>query len=87
MPIGGGSLISGIATTVEDRSPATRVGGGQAAGAATVNESLTKGEPQSREDVQTIAAGIATGGISALLYELIDAYVDTVVTVSDVEIT
>lgn len=87
VPIGGGGLAGGVATAIKDRSPDTRVVGVQAAGAATVPRSLQKGGPQSRDDVQTIADGIATGGISLLTYELIAEHVDDVVTVSDSEIT
>jgi threonine dehydratase len=86
VPIGGGGLIGGIATAIGERSPSTRIVGVQAAGAATVPESLETGEPQSREHVQTIADGIATGGISELTLELIETYVDTVVTVTDTQI-
>ncbi len=87
VPVGGGGLISGIATAIADRAPDTRVVGVQAEGAATVAQSLKKGKPQYRDDVRTIADGIATGGISPLTYELIDTHVDSVVTVSDAEIT
>lgn len=87
VPIGGGGLIGGIATAIGEQSPETRVIGVQAEGAATVPQSLDKGQPQSVETVQTIADGIATGGISRLTYELIDEYVDEVVTVSDTEIS
>jgi len=86
VPIGGGGLIGGIATAVKARSPDTRVVGIQATDAATVPQSLDKGEPVDIEGMQTIADGIATGGISELTYELIDAYVDEIVTVSDTEI-
>jgi threonine dehydratase len=86
VPIGGGGLIAGIATAIGELSPQTRVVGVQASGAATVPQSLQKGEPQEAERVQTIADGIATGGISQLTYEHIDKYVDRVVTVSDTDI-
>jgi threonine dehydratase len=86
VPIGGGGLISGIATAFAERSPGTRIVGVQADGAATVPDSLAKGGPQTLDSVSTIADGIATGGISELTYSLIDAHVDEVVTVTDGEI-
>lgn len=86
IPIGGGGLISGIATVFDHLSPETRVVGVQAAGASTVHESLHKGLPITLDEVDTIADGIATGGISDLTLDLIDAHVDEVVTVSDTEI-
>lgn len=86
VPIGGGGLIGGISTALAARDPSIRVVGVQAAGAATVAESLQKGGPASTDTVRTIADGIATGGISERTYELIEANVDEVVSVSDTEI-
>ncbi|MFD1647531.1 threonine ammonia-lyase [Haloarchaeobius litoreus] len=86
VPIGGGGLIGGIATAVKARAPDTRVVGVQAESAATVPESLDKGFPVTIDSMQTIADGIATGGISELTYGLIEAHVDEVVTVTDTQI-
>ncbi|MDJ1433788.1 threonine ammonia-lyase [Halostagnicola sp. A-GB9-2] len=86
VPIGGGGLISGIATSFDHLSPDTRIVGVQAEGASTVHESLDKGIPVTLDEVDTIADGIATGGISDLTLDLIDAHVDEIVTVSDTEI-
>ncbi|AEH36030.1 threonine ammonia-lyase [Halopiger xanaduensis] len=86
VPIGGGGLISGIATAFAERSPETRIVGVQAAGASTVSESLRKGAAVSLDSVDTIADGIATGGISELTLSLIEEHVDEVVTVTDGEI-
>lgn len=86
VPIGGGGLISGIATAFSELSPDTRVVGVQAEGASTVPNSLDKGIPETLDSVDTIADGIATGGISELTLSLIDEYVDEVVTVTDGEI-
>ncbi|PSQ64979.1 MAG: threonine ammonia-lyase [Halobacteriales archaeon SW_9_67_24] len=80
VPIGGGGLISGIATAYSDLSPETRVVGVQAEGAATVPDSLDKGLPQTLDSVDTIADGIATGGISELTLSLIEEHVDEIVT-------
>ncbi|MDS0476193.1 threonine ammonia-lyase [Natrinema sp. 1APR25-10V2] len=86
VPIGGGGLISGIATAFAELSPETRIIGVQAAGAATVADSLDKGAPQTLESVDTIADGIATGGISDLTLSIIERHVDDVVTVTNGEI-
>ena len=86
VPIGGGGLISGIATAFAELRPETRIVGVQAVGAETVADSLAKGEPQTLETVDTIADGIATGGISDLTLPIIDRYVDDVVTVTNGEI-
>ena len=86
VPIGGGGLISGVSTAIKHLSPETRVVGVQATGAETVHESLDKGIPVTLDEVDTIADGIATGGISETTLRIIDANVDEVVTVTDTEI-
>ncbi|MFP8958918.1 threonine ammonia-lyase [Natrialbaceae archaeon A-CW3] len=86
VPIGGGGLIGGIATALKALDPEIRIVGVQAASAATVPDSLDKGIPQSIDDAETIADGIATGGISELTFGLIQEHVDDVVTVSDDQI-
>jgi threonine dehydratase len=86
VPIGGGGLISGIATAFSELSPDTRVVGVQAEGAATVPDSLDKGIPVTLDSVNTIADGIATGGISELTLSLIEEHVDEIITVTDGEI-
>ncbi|WP_430504922.1 threonine ammonia-lyase [Haloparvum sp. PAK95] len=86
VPIGGGGLISGVATALKGRLDDVRVVGVQAAEAATVPESLDKGIPVDHPDPNTIADGIATGGISELTLDIIAEHVDEVVTVSDDEI-
>ena len=86
VPIGGGGLISGIATAFAELSPETKVVGVQAEGASTVPDSLDKGVPVTLDSVDTIADGIATGGVSDLTLSLIEEHVDRVVTVTDGEI-
>jgi threonine dehydratase len=86
VPIGGGGLVSGIATAFAELRPETRIIGVQAEGAQTVVDSLDKGIPQTLDSVDTIADGIATGGLSELTLSIIDRHVDEVVTVTDAEI-
>jgi threonine dehydratase len=86
VPIGGGGLIGGISTALAELSPDTRVVGVQAEGAATVADSLEKGTPQTLDEVDTIADGIATGGISELTLSIIERNVDEVVTVTNSQI-
>lgn len=86
VPIGGGGLIGGISAALSQLDPSIRVVGVQAKTAATVPESLDKGIPVDIENPQTIADGIATGGISELTYSLIEEHVDDIVLVSDEQI-
>ncbi len=86
VPIGGGGLIGGISLAFAELAPDVRIVGVQAEKAATVPESLDKGVPQTLDSVDTIADGIATGGVSELTLSLIERHVDEIVTVSDGQI-
>ncbi|QCC51530.1 threonine ammonia-lyase [Halapricum salinum] len=86
VPIGGGGLISGIATALKGKDEDIRVIGVQAEGASSVAQSLEKGEVVEREGVETIADGIATRKVGTQTFEIIRERVDEVVTVSDSEI-
>jgi threonine dehydratase len=86
VPIGGGGLISGVATALKGQDESVRVVGVQAEGASSVAESLAKGERVERDGVETIADGIATRTVGERTFEVIQERVDEVVTVSDSEI-
>ncbi|MFC6753924.1 threonine ammonia-lyase [Halorubrum tibetense] len=83
VPVGGGGLAGGVATAIKAHAPAVRVVGVQTEGASTLAESIAAGELVTREEPDTIADGIATGGLSELTFELLDAHLDDVVVVSD----
>ncbi|WP_458188860.1 threonine ammonia-lyase [Haladaptatus sp. NG-WS-4] len=85
VPIGGGGLISGVATAIKGHDPDVRIVGVQAEGASSVADSLRKGSVQELESVDTIADGIATRSVGRQTFEVIDDRVDEVVTVSDSE--
>ncbi len=59
--IGGGGLMSGIATVVRELRPHTKLYGAQASGADAMTLSLKKGKPVSLARVETFADGIAVG--------------------------
>ena len=86
VPIGGGGLISGIATGLLALDRDVRVIGVQAEGAASAATSLDKGSIVERDAVETIADGIATRSVGKHPFEVIRERVDEVVTVSDAEI-
>ncbi len=83
--IGGGGLISGVATAIKATTDA-RVIGVEADGAASVQQSLATGTIYERDTVDTIADGIATKRIGDRPFEVIKSRVDEVVTVSDAAI-
>lgn len=86
VPIGGGGLISGIATAIKEKAPDVRMVGVQAEGASSVAQSLQKGDIQGLDSVDTIADGIATRKVGENTFPIIEERVDAVVTVSDPEI-
>ncbi|GAA2236437.1 threonine ammonia-lyase [Herbiconiux moechotypicola] len=88
--IGGGGLISGIASAVKQRAAAEgrsiRVIGVQAANAAAYPPSLVAGEPVEITTAPTIADGIHVSKPGILNFEIISELVDEVVTVSEADI-
>jgi threonine dehydratase len=86
VPIGGGGLISGIATALKGHDPDIRVVGVQAEGASSAAPSLEKGERVELDSVDTIADGIATRSLGEKTFQVVSERVDEVVTVSDAEI-
>ena len=86
VPVGGGGLISGVATAVKDHDPGIRVVGVQAEGAASLPESLERGERVTLDSVDTIADGIATRNVGEKTFEVIRERVDEVVTVGEDDI-
>jgi threonine dehydratase len=88
--IGGGGLISGIASAVKQRAAAegrtVRVIGVQAANAAAYPPSLSAGEPVNITTSPTIADGIHVSKPGILNFEIIRELVDEVVTVSEADI-
>lgn len=88
VPIGGGGLISGIATAVKAINPRCKIIGVQSSQAPAM-ECLfhKKAVPSTQQRISTIADGIAVKRPSTIIYEsFISRLVDDVVTVSDDEI-
>jgi len=90
MPIGGGGLISGVASALKQRAARdgrqVRIIGVQAALAAAYPLSLQNGAPTEITVLPTIADGIAVSKPGVLNFEIIKDAVDEVVTVSDDDI-
>jgi len=86
VPIGGGGVISGIATVVKELMPTARVIGVEAEAAPSAKASLAAGAPIRIETHDTLADGIAVKRIGDLTFPIVRDLVDDVVTVSDDEI-
>ncbi len=86
VPVGGGGLISGIATVAKVLNPDIKVIGVAASGAPAMAESFKIKKAISTKSVKTIADGIAVKNASPMTLEYILKYVDDIVTVCDDEI-
>jgi threonine dehydratase len=84
--VGGGGLVSGIATAVKALKPSVRVIGVEAGGAASMRAALDAGHLVTLSSISTIADGIATKTAGPLTLDIVRDLVDDVITVDDEEI-
>lgn len=88
-PVGGGGLISGIATAVKESNPKAKVIGVEPEFAADAQASLRSGKIQSisgESAARTAADGLRSQSIGEINFEHIRKYVDDIVTVSEEDI-
>ncbi len=88
-PVGGGGMISGIATAIKLSRPKVKVIGAEPEFAADAQASLRAGKivqfaPE--QVTRTLADGLRTQSLGAINFEHIRQYVDDIVTVSEDEI-
>ncbi len=86
VPIGGGGLVSGIAYAVKKLNPNVKVYGVQAANAASMADSVHQGSQITLDTVKTFADGIAVKHPGDTTFQMVQKYVDEIVTVSEDEI-
>ena len=86
VPIGGGGLISGVAYAIKHLNPNVKIYGVQAAGAASMVKSQQERTPITLDQAETFADGIAVKHPGDITYQLVEQYVDEIVTVSEDEI-
>lgn len=86
VPAGGGGLLSGVACCIKEINPRIQVIGVQAEGASALVESFKAKSWQSTDSVHTIADGIAVKSPGKTTTDMINQYVDDMVTISDEEI-
>jgi threonine ammonia-lyase medium form len=84
--VGGGGLISGIATALKAKKPEVKIIGVEPEGASAMSQSLQRGEPVHLERVDTVADGLAAPFAGQHTLAHVQAYVDDLVVVSDQEI-
>ena len=84
--VGGGGLLSGIATAAKLSNPRIRVVGVEPRGADAMSRSIAQGSPERLTEIKTVADGLAApfAGVHNLAH--FQKFVDDVVLVSDQEI-
>ncbi|MHA2224804.1 MAG: threonine/serine dehydratase [Candidatus Hodarchaeales archaeon] len=86
VPLGGGGLISGIASAIKLKNPESKVIGVEPVGANAMYRSLKKNSVVSLEKIETIADGLAAPFSGEYTLAHVKKYVDNIVLVSDEEI-
>ena len=86
VPIGGGGLISGIATIVKKRNPRVKVIGVQSVQAPSAYASLKRRKIVEVKVKPTLADGIAIRRVGGITFPIIQRNVDGIVTVNENEI-
>lgn len=86
VPVGGGSLISGIALSIKLTNPNINVIGVETEGADAAKRSFECGRNVTIDHIDTIADGLRSNVLADMNYEFIMKYVDDVITVSDCDV-
>nr|XP_061810476.1 L-threonine ammonia-lyase-like [Nerophis lumbriciformis] len=86
VPIGGGGLISGIATAVREQNPEVKIYGVQTESAPAVQQSFAGGQLIDYPSQPSIADGITVKRPGSITFEIIRRLVEDVVLVSEPEI-
>lgn len=86
IPVGGGGLISGVAYAIKQLMPDCKVYGVEAAEAASMKRSVEAQDRLTLASANTFADGIAVKHPGSLTFDMVNKYVDGIVTVSEDEI-
>jgi threonine dehydratase len=86
VPIGGGGLISGVATAIKSAKPHVRVIGVEPRNAPTMHESLRVGHVVRIDTQPTLADGLAVAEAGKLCFEIVKKQVDDVILVDEAQI-
>ena len=86
IPVGGGGLVSGVAYAIKQLKPDCKVYGVEAAEAASMKRSVEANDKLTLASANTFADGIAVKHPGDLTFDMVNQYVDGIVTVSEDEI-
>lgn len=86
VPVGGGGLITGVATAIKALAPGVKVYGIQAEGADPLPRSFETGRPESTAAPKTFADGMAATRVFDYMWPVMRARLDGALRVSDDEL-
>ncbi len=84
--VGGGGLISGVASAIKTTNPNCQVYGVEPVGADAMSQSLKAGSPIILDKIDTIADSLSPPMTLPFGYTVCNAFIDDIVTVTDDEI-
>ena len=84
-PVGGGGLIAGIAVAVKEKNPNVAIYGVEASACPSMAQSLLEKKPITVPSGPTVADGIAVKKPGVRNLEIVEKYVDDLVTVDELE--
>ncbi len=87
VPVGGGGLISGIATAARELCPHTRIIGVEAAACPSATRARESGQPVTVKPDFSIADGILVSRVGDTPFEIMERLIDEIITVNDDEIS
>ena len=83
VPIGGGGLISGVSTALKQANPRIRVVGVESSGGPAMKLSVEQGRLVTLDRVETVVDGLRVKRVGERTFELVQRFVDELVTVPD----
>lgn len=86
VPVGGGGLITGVATLAKMLNPKIKVIGVEPAEAASMKAAVEAGKPVTLDSANTIADGTAVKCVGTFNFPYVQKYVDEIITVEDDEL-
>ena len=86
VPIGGGGLISGVATALKACKPAVRIVGVESSGAPAMKLSVEQGHLVTLDRVDCVIDGLRVKRVGELNFDIVRRYVDDLVALPDREI-
>jgi len=86
VPVGGGGLIAGVSAAIKQMRPGVRVIGVEPEGAAKMSASIDEGHPVTLPSTASVADGLLPVRPGDLTFAHVEAFVDSVVTVTDAAI-